>query len=143
MAVTASQIADKWRARASTAENLWLQGIDDYDGDIGQAMIDSIDRMVSGFLEAVQSGRFEQMVRDKVSTQQWKARTKAKGTGRYSSGVNASADRFRSSMTKIMNAVQSMKAGEPPRGTTVAENMARVQYWAEGFHNLRGQLGAD
>jgi hypothetical protein len=136
---TAAQAAANWVASAGRAQTQWSEGVQAYTGDWAGATTSQQAVMLTNVTQAVTSGKWARGVQA-VGTAGWKSKTVAKGAN-FGVGFQAGAPAQNASITKIMNALQSIVPSLPPRGT-FEQNKIRSTSLMDQLHALNGSLGA-
>jgi hypothetical protein len=136
---TAQQAAANWVNSAGRAQQGYVAGIQNYNGDWAQATISQEQTMVQNFQQAIAAGDFRRGVAA-IGTTGWKAAAEAKQAN-YGVGFNAGAARQAVAIGKIMNALGTIVPNLPARGT-YEQNKIRATTLMDALHAQRGQLGA-
>jgi len=136
---TAQQAAANWTGSAGRAQQNFVQGVQNYNGDWAGATIAQEQVMVANFQQAIAAGAFRAGV-SAVGTTGWKSATEAKAAN-YGVGFQAGAQNFTTAIGKIVNAESNIVPNLPPRGT-YAQNVQRATTFMDAMHALKGQLGA-
>ena len=136
---TAAQAQSAWTGSAGRAQQNYVQGVQNYNGDWAGATIAQEQVMVSNFQQAIAAGAFRAGV-SAVGTTGWKSATEAKSAN-YGVGFQAGAQNFQTAIGKIINAESNIVPNLPPRGT-YQQNVQRATTFMDAMHALKGQLGA-
>jgi hypothetical protein len=134
---TAAQGSANWQASAGRAATDWQAGINGYTGDWAAATTGQYQAWVAGLAAAQASGAWQNGV-NAVGTAGWKSATVAKAAN-YTTGFQAGASKQSVSMQKLIQALQGIVPGLPPRGT-FQQNVTRSTTLMADLHALRGQL---
>lgn len=136
---TAQQAAANWQGASGRATQGYSDGVASSQKDQAALAVAAESRLVSGFNDAVQSGRWRNGVM-RGGTQYWKTQTEAKKAN-YSNGYAAGANNYAAAAAKFLPAINNIVQQLPPRGD-INQNIERVRTLALGLHSLKGQLGA-
>ena len=136
---SAAQAAQNWSGSSARAQSAFVAGVQATTKDQAALAVAAQARLVSGFNDAVNSGRWARGVQ-RGGTGYWKSQTEAKAAN-YGVGFAAGANAFQAAITKIIQAEQSIVSSLPQRGDINA-NLQRANAFALGMHQLKGTLGA-
>lgn len=136
---SATTAAANWGGASGRATTAYSEGVANTQKDQAALAVQAESRLVQGFNDAVQSGRWRQGVM-RGGTGYWKQQTEAK-KGNYSTGYSAGAQNYAAAAAKFMPAIQNIVQQLPARGD-INQNIERVRTLALGLHSLKGQLGA-
>jgi len=135
----AQQAASNWTQSAGRAASAFVQGVQQTTKDQAGLAVAAQARLVQGFNDAVNSGRWAAGVQ-RGGTAYWKQQTEAKAAN-YSTGFSAGANNFQAAISKIINAEAAIISALPPRGDINA-NLQRANAFALALHQQKGNLGA-
>ena len=135
----AQTAAANWTGAAGRAQAAFVQGVQSTTKDQASLAVAAQARLVQGFNDAVNSGRWAAGVQ-RGGTAYWKQQTEAKQSN-YGTGYSAGAANFNAAIQKIINAEQAIVSSLPARGDINA-NLQRANTFALALHQLKGQLGA-
>lgn len=132
---TIDVVVNKWKSRASGAGADWLAGIKRTDVSPPQAAVAAKDKWVAKMTSSEVHDRWANNL-SLVTRQQWQAAAEAKGHARYTSGINASVDKYRQRMGAVLSHIQSgldAIAGMPDvtLEDAVARSAAFIRHMAE------------
>ena len=136
---TAAQAASNWTNSAGRAQQAFVQGVQNYNGDWAGATIAQEQTMVANFQAAIAAGAYRAGVQA-VGTGGWKAATEAKAQN-FATGFQAGAQNFTTAIGKIIQAESNIVPNLPPRGSYAA-NVQRATTFMDAMHALKGSLGA-
>jgi hypothetical protein len=136
---TAAQAAANWSGSSARAQTAFVAGVQSTQKDQAGLAVAAQARLVQGFNDAVNSGRWARGVQ-RGGTAYWKSQTEAKAAN-FGVGFAAGANAYSASAQKILAAEQSIVSSLPQRGDINA-NLQRANAFALGMHALKGQLGA-
>jgi len=136
---TAAQAAQNWSGSAGRAQTAFVAGVQATQKDQAALAVAAQARLVQGFNDAVNSGRWARGVQ-RGGTGYWKSQTEAKAAN-YGTGFAAGASNFTAAITKILAAEQSIVSSLPARGDINA-NLQRANAFALAMHQQKGSLGA-
>jgi hypothetical protein len=136
---TAAQAAQNWSGSAGRAQTAFVAGVQATTKDQAALAVAAQARLVQGFNDAVNSGRWARGVQ-RGGTGYWKSQTEAKA-GNFGTGFAAGANNFSLAINKIIQAEASIVNTLPARGDITA-NLQRANAFALGMHQLKGTLSA-
>jgi len=136
---SAATAAANWTQSAGRAQTAYVQGVQTTQKDQASLAVAAQARLVQGFNDAVNSGRWAAGVQ-RGGTAYWRQQSEAKASN-YSTGYSAGASNFQAAITKIINAEQAIVSALPPRGDINA-NLQRANAFALALHSQKGNLGA-
>lgn len=137
---TAQQAAAKYQASATTAQQTWLQGIQNTSVDVMGRAVNAIPAAIQGYTNSLQSGAYARAVQASGGTANWKTKSEAKAAN-YSVGITAGMQKFDSAITKILAAEATAVSQLGPRGPVgSAQNYQRSAQVGQYLHNLKGSL---
>jgi ABC-type branched-subunit amino acid transport system substrate-binding protein len=135
---SAETVTQKWLQKAGASGQTWLDGINSVTTAPGQLAIAQgqkwRDKMAS------------QDVYDKwrrktgsITNEQWKSITTAKGTTRYTSGIQASADKYRQAIGKVLTyEEQGLSTIRAMPNVTLEDAIARSNAWVRWMAKYSG-----
>ncbi len=135
--VTAAEFAEKWARRTSGATADYSKGISRVSVAPGQLAAAKEDKLVAGFQEAIQSGKWRERVSG-VSLAEWKEKATNKGAGRIASGVaGASQDmqRFGQELLSFEEGAQAEINAMPD--LTLEDRIQRSVAWQRRMATFR------
>jgi hypothetical protein len=136
---SATTAASNWSGSAARAQTAFVAGVQATTKDQAALAVAAQARLVQGFNDAVNSGRWARGVQ-RGGTGYWKSQTEAKAAN-FGTGFSAGAGNFAAAITKILAAENSIVSSLPARGDINA-NLQRANAFALGMHQLKGTLGA-
>jgi hypothetical protein len=136
---TAAQAAQNWSGSSARAQSAFVAGVQSTTKDQAALAVAAQARLVQGFNDAVNSGRWARGVQ-RGGTGYWKSQTEAKAAN-YGVGFAAGANNFQAAITKIIQLEQSVVSSLPARGDINA-NLQRANAFALAMHQAKGTLGA-
>lgn len=130
MAGTPDQIAQDWANRLAAARDKAQRGIEAVTVAPGQAAA----RQKNVYLANVQASA-DKWARNTaaVPLSEWQQAMTGKGLDRMAAGAAAAQGKVAQFMSKLLPAIQTIKAGLPPRGT-YEQNKARAVAMMDGLH---------
>jgi hypothetical protein len=132
------QAVQRWTSSASTAQTRFTEGVQSTTVDPTQLAIQAQNKLLSGFNDAVQSGRWARNLAA-VGAGGWKQATLAKANN-YSTGINAGAGKYQSAMQTwgpIIDSAASQVAAMP--NNSFADSLARMNAFATALHTAKLQ----
>jgi len=125
---TLQQTVSNWQTRASSSQTAYTDGIQATTVDVVGNAIAAQSAMVSGFTQAVTSGRWARNLQA-VGTAGWKTASVAKAPN-YSTGIQAGVGKYQTAMSTWLPIIDSLaaQAKAMPGGTT-ANRIARSQFY--------------
>lgn len=126
--LTPQQVAEKWRANTSNAQQAFKDGVNGVQTAPGQRAAAAADRFLAGVQASVSSGRWQQKVAG-VSLESWKASMVGKGAARIAGGVAAAVPKMQDFMTRWLpyEADLSARIAAMPKGD-LASAQARANF---------------
>src|SRR5882672_10132248 len=103
-----NQTVQRWQQSAGTAQTRFTEGVQATTKDPTQLAIAAQAKLLQGFNEAVQSGRWQRNL-SAVGAAGWKSATLAKANN-YSTGIAAGAGKFQSAMQTWLPIINSASA---------------------------------
>ena len=96
------QVKLRWKDRASQSGTRWLDGVNAVTGDSPTVKAaNSREKWVARMNEQAVQDRWENNLR-RISLQGWKDLTTNKGSTRYTSGINASVEKYGTKMAPVL-----------------------------------------
>lgn len=102
-------VADKWVQRASAASQDYAQGVAQTDKDPTALAAANGARYIQGVQDAYNSGKWARRLQQ-VGKSGWQQAVASKGVVNYSTGVNASRDKFAQAIGPVLTAVAAAQA---------------------------------
>lgn len=127
--LTVDQIVTKWQNRASGSGQAWLDGINGVTEAPTQAALRNADKWRAKMLLDDTFNKYKRGL-SSITLEAWKKITADKGAGRYTSGIAASVNKYRTVFTQVMNHINSGldKIRSMP-STTLEDNINRSATW--------------
>jgi hypothetical protein len=137
---TAAQAAAKWKQNAGGASQAFADGVANTQKDVVGNAIRNAGAAVQNYSQAITSGRWAAAL-NAVGNAGWKAATAAKA-GNYTTGINASEQKFANAMNKLIPFIESQVSSLPARqpGNVAANVQNRVLGLATALHAAKGQF---
>jgi hypothetical protein len=132
------QAVQRWKDGASTGQTRFVEGVQATTVDPTQLAIAAQAKLLAGFNDAVQSGRWARNLAS-VGAAGWKQATLAKANN-YSTGISAGAGNYQSAMQTwgpIIDSAASQVATMP--NNSFADSLARMNAFATALHNAKLQ----
>lgn len=137
MADVATTVA-RWKASAGTAQQRFTEGVQGTTVDVVSRAIAAQPKLVQGFAESVNSGRWARALSE-VGTQGWKQATLAKANN-YSVGIQAGEAKYQRAMTKWLPITASISQQvQAMPNATFADSLARMTAFSTAMHNAKLQ----
>jgi hypothetical protein len=135
--------AAKWRARASAAQQDYLEGVRRPRRAWREATVQAVQVWASALQQAIADGRYARGVSQEAEAL-WRQRIEAVGAQRYAQGIQTSGDRYERNFAPYRQVIESVQL--PPRGPVGdPANIERVRVIAMALHEaklrLRGGAG--
>lgn len=138
MSKSASDILKNYMEGVSGAADKWERGINSTDADPTELAIAAKDKMTSKFNQAVDSGLWEQKLRE-AGKKKWKEGAVAKKAN-YASGTRAAKSRVEAHLTKWAPLYAQVKAEAAKMpSNTFEEAMAKSAFVARRMKELAGK----
>jgi hypothetical protein len=135
---TLQQTVDRWKAGASQGQTRFVEGVQATTEDPTQAAIAAQQKLLQGFNDAVQSGRWARNLAA-VGMSGWKQATLDKANN-YSTGINAGAGKYQTRMQTWLPITQQNAASvRSMPNNSFADSLARMQAFATAQHNAKLQ----
>lgn len=130
---SATDVADKWNRRVSTAGDDYKNGVEDPSVDWEGPAKASEDTYKEGVIKAANEGRFARGIVNAGNTK-WRKNTTEKGPGRWTEGVSNAKPDYESGMGKVLGAIGSVSLPKRyPAGDD--RNIDRVRAVTKAVHN--------
>lgn len=133
----AQKVAEKYARRAGEALQDYLDGV---DGVVESPTIKAaakLDKAKANYIKAIDSGKMKRGLL-RVSTEEWKARTKEKGNERYASGVIAAIPKMKDFMDVLLPFQEAGKKKiESMPDTTAPQMKARMNAWFDHMSTFK------
>lgn len=140
MAKNLQTTVSKWKTNAGGAQSAYTEGVQSTQIDVMGRAIAAGPDAVRNYSDAWASGRVAAAINASGGTANWKTRTVAKA-GNYGTGINLGADKFQSSMSKLLPALDGIVGSLPARQPgNVNANLQRVAGVALALHARKGEF---
>lgn len=127
--LTVDQIVTKWQNRASGAGQSWLDGINSVTEAPSQAALRNADKWRAKMMMDETFNKYKRGLAS-LTLEGWKKITAAKGAGRYTSGIAASVDKYRSVFSQVMSHIQTgLEKIRSMPSTTLEDSINRSATW--------------
>lgn len=130
-----SEHAALWAQRFGGSAEKYKQGIARVQGNPAQKAIQAKDRCLSGFTDAITSGRWEAGL-SKVTESSWKQAATEKGAPALATSARVAQEKVARAEAEMGPVRESIKSSLPPRGT-IEENLERARQMAMKMHESR------
>jgi hypothetical protein len=133
---TLQQTVDRWKAGAGVGQTRFVEGVQGTTKDPTQAAIAAQSKLLQGFNDAVQSGRWARNLAA-VGAAGWKQATLDKANN-YSTGIAAGANKYATAMQTwlpIIEGAASQVQSMP--NNSFADSLARMNAMATALHNAK------
>jgi hypothetical protein len=139
MAKDLQSVVSSWTNSAGTAQQKFVDGVQNTAADPTQLAIRAQGALVANFTQAVTSGRWAQKL-GAVGKAGWQAATVAKA-GNYSTGIAAGAPKYEAAMQTWLPFINQTAASvrNMPSGS-LANNLARANAMATALYNRKRGL---
>ena len=128
----------RWQQSAGTAQTRFTEGVQATTKDPTQLAIAAQSKLLQGFNDSVQSGRWARNLAA-VGQGGWKSATLAKANN-YSTGISAGSTKFQAAMSTwlpIINSASQQVQSMP--NNSFADSLARMNAFATALHNAKLQ----
>jgi hypothetical protein len=126
----------RWQQSAGTAQTRFTEGVQSTTKDPTQLAIAAQTKLLQGFNDAVQSGRWSRNLAA-VGAAGWKSATLAKANN-YSTGINAGTQKFQQAMQTWLPIIQSAASQvQSMPNNSFADSLARMNAFATALHNAK------
>lgn len=140
MAKSLQATVQRWQTGAQGAQQSYTDGVSQTQVDVMGRAIAAAPAAVRNFTEAMTSGRYAAAVNASGGTANWKSQT-VKKAANYGTGIAQGADKFQSSMSKLLPALDAIVSSLPARQPgNVQANLARVSTLALALHARKGDF---
>lgn len=130
----------RWQQGAQGAQQAYTDGIQGTQIDVMGRAVQAAPAAVRNYTDTMTSGRYAAAVASSGGTANWKAQAVKKASN-YGTGVAQGADKFASSMNKLLPAIESIVGSLPPRQPgNVQANLQRVSGIALALHARKGDF---
>jgi len=137
MALTAQQVADKWRRRLEGASEDYRRGIEAVTESPTEAAAKKKDKMLAGITAAVNSGKWERGLR-RVTLADWKQQTIEKGVSRLAAGAAAGQGKMQTFMEDLLPYQQALTAKiDSMPDVTFEDGINRMVAFARGMRDFK------
>ncbi len=128
----------RWQQSAGTAQTRFTEGVQATTKDPTQLAIAAQSKLLQGFNDAVQSGRWARNL-SSVGAAGWKSATLAKANN-YSTGISAGTQKFQTAMQTWLPIINSAAAQvQSMPNNSFADSLARMNAFATALHNAKLQ----
>jgi hypothetical protein len=126
----------RWQQSAGTAQTRYTEGVQTTTVDPTQLAVAAQTKLLSGFNDAVQSGRWARNLQA-VGKAGWQSATLAKANN-YSTGIAAGTQKFQTAMQTWLPIIQSAAAQvQTMPNNSFADSLARMNAFATALHNAK------
>lgn len=129
------EFAAKWAQKFGNSGEAYKAGIARVQDNPAQKAIAAQDRLLSGFTEAVTSGRWAAKL-GKVTKQQWQQAATDKGAPALAAAARVAQEKVARAEAEMGPIRDSIAASLPPRGS-IEENLERGRQQALRMHEAR------
>lgn len=121
-----SEVALKWKNRASAASSDYAAGVERVNESPTKKAAANEAKFKAKLLAAIESGKWKKGL-ESVSLEDWKEAVRKKGTVNYSTGVNAAESKMEEFMSEFLPHVYQGKAiVDKMPNITLEQNIARA-----------------
>ena len=106
-------VVNKWKRKVEGAQQDYTDGVNNPKKDWATETTKAESRYREGVTRAAAEGRFARGV-SRAGTDKWKKKATTVGPRRWTEGVGAAEDEYRSGMGEVLNTIQSVSL--PARG---------------------------
>ena len=140
MAKSLQATVQRWQTGAQGAQQAYTEGIQSTQKDVMGAAIAAAPAAVRNYTDAMTSGRYAAAVNASGGTANWKAMSIKKASN-FGTGIAQGADKFQSSMSKLLPAIDGIVSSLPARQPgNVQANLQRVSGIALALHARKGDF---
>jgi len=126
----------RWQQSAGTAQTRFTEGVQATTKDPTQLAIAAQQKLLAGFNDAVQSGRWQRNLAA-VGQSGWKQATLAKANN-YSTGISAGVQKYQSAMQTWLPIIESAASQvQSMPNNSFADSLARMNAMATALHNAK------
>jgi hypothetical protein len=134
--VDAATAAARWVQSASGAQTRFTDGVQGTSKDPTALAIAQQAKLLAGFQQAVNSGRWASNLR-KIGAAGWKAATVAKAAN-YTTGVSASEQKYAAAIAPVLQVIASIQSQlQSMPSTSLADNLARSNFANTTLYNWK------
>lgn len=135
--ITPAEAAAKWARNASAAAADYVSGAERTEVDPTARAIQNKQRALTGFTEAITSGRWEAALRA-AGRQGWLEGIQTKGAANYGTGVQQAEAKVSAAFTPLFNHIANLKRTvDAMPSNTDAEREARALTFMRGMRQYR------
>jgi hypothetical protein len=128
----------RWEQSASAGQTRYSEGVQATQVDVVGRAIAAQPKLLSGFQQAVTSGRWARRLSD-VGTGGWKQQTLAKASN-YATGIAAGTGKYQAAMQVWLPRIQSAAAQvQSMPNTSFQDSLNRMTAYATALHNAKLQ----
>ena len=128
MALTAKQVAEKWKKNAANAVGDFKIGVQNVTESPMEKAALQADKMKQNIVKAIDDGSWAAGLRS-VTLESWKKKTAEEGSNRYSTGVSLAQPQMESFMNYFLPEVEKIKkAVDAMPSLTLQDNISRMVY---------------
>jgi hypothetical protein len=136
---SADQVYAKWQQNTSGAAQRWAQNSESTSVDPTALAIQAIPSMLSGFQDAVNSGRVANGLR-KAGKQKWLAGiNSAANSGKFAAGINGAEANFLAGFSTLLADEARGQSSIPQDKSTKAARRARLIAWADWMDGYKSR----
>lgn len=126
----------RWQQSAGTAQTRFTEGVQATTKDPTQLAIAAQAKLLAGFNDAVQSGRWQRNLAA-VGQGGWKSATLAKANN-YSTGIAAGTQKYQQAMQTWLPIIESAASQvQSMPNNSFADSLARMNAMATALHNAK------
>lgn len=132
--VDASTAADRWAGSAGTAQQRYVEGIQNTQADPAARAIAAEAKLLSGFQQSVTSGRWRRRL-SAVGKSGWQQAAIQKAPN-FATGFNASKDKYMQAIGPVLAIESQLQAQiQSMPNASFQDSINRMTAWATGLHN--------
>lgn len=136
MAKTLAQTVQRWTTGAGGAQQAFIDGVNNTDVDPTQRAIANQAGALSGYADAINSGRWARNLQA-VGKSGWQAATVAKAAN-YGTGISAGTQKYSAAMATWLPIIdQVAAAAKAMPGGSLGQRLARANYVATQLYNRK------
>jgi hypothetical protein len=126
----------RWTAGAAQGQQRYVEGVRATNVDVTGRAIAAQAKLLSGFQQAVTSGRWARKLSD-VGTSGWKQATEAKANN-YATGIAAGEQKYAQAMQTWLPRIQSAaQQVQSMPNATFQDSLNRMTAYATALHNAK------
>jgi hypothetical protein len=126
----------RWQQSAGTAQTRFTEGVQSTQKDPTALAIAAQSKLLAGFNDAVQSGRWQRNLAN-VGKNGWQQATLAKANN-YSTGISAGVSKYQSAMQTWLPIIESAASQvQSMPNNSFADSLARMNAMATALHNAK------